>query len=87
MVEGQKKALFDTDKMVAINLKKEECIVLIDKNELLGAFKKQKGTIHYKEIKEQAPLIESDVLKLELFKNRHDSLLFCGTGLLIHNGF
>lgn len=33
MAEGQKKVLFDTDKMVAINLKKEECIALIDKNE------------------------------------------------------
>lgn len=63
MVEGQKKVLFDTDKMVAINLKKEKCIALIDKNELLGAFKKQKGTTHYKEIKEQALLIGSDVLE------------------------
>jgi len=33
MAEGQKKVLFDTDKMVAINLKREECIALIDKNE------------------------------------------------------
>jgi len=33
MADGQKKVLFDTDKMVAINLKREECIALIDKNE------------------------------------------------------
>jgi len=33
MAEGQKKEIFDTDKVVAINLKREECIALIDKNE------------------------------------------------------
>jgi len=33
MTEGLKKELFDTDKMVAINLRKEESIALIDRND------------------------------------------------------
>lgn len=33
MAEGSKKELFDTDKMVAINLNKKECIAFVDRND------------------------------------------------------
>jgi hypothetical protein len=46
MAEGSRKELFDTDKMMAINLKKEESIALIDRNEdFWELFRNKKG--HY----------------------------------------
>jgi len=44
MVEVSKKQLFDNDKMVAINLKKEESIVFMDRNDnLWELFRNKKG--------------------------------------------
>lgn len=47
MGEGSKGELFDTDKMVTINLKREESVVLVDRDDnLWELFKNRKG--HYK---------------------------------------
>jgi len=44
MAEGLKKELFDTDKLVAINLKKEESVALMDRNDnLWEIFRNKKG--------------------------------------------
>lgn len=33
MAEGFKKELFDTDRMIAVNLGREECVALVDRND------------------------------------------------------
>jgi hypothetical protein len=43
MFEGSKKQLFDTDKMVAINLKKEESIVFMDRDGNLWELSRNKN--------------------------------------------
>lgn len=50
--EGFKKELFDTDKIVTINLKKEESIVLMDRNDnLWELFKNKKGRYNLRKLK------------------------------------
>jgi len=50
--EGLKKELFDTDKMVTINLKREESIVLMDReDDLWELFKNKKGHYNLKRLK------------------------------------
>jgi hypothetical protein len=52
MAERLKKELFDTDKIVAINLKREECIALIDKNEnFWELLRKKKGRYTIRRLK------------------------------------
>jgi len=44
MAEGLKKELLDTDKLIAINLKKEESVALMDKNDnFWELFRNKKG--------------------------------------------
>jgi hypothetical protein len=53
MAEGVKEELFDTDKMVAINLKREERIALIDKNEnFWELFRNKKGRYRIRRLRD-----------------------------------
>jgi hypothetical protein len=50
--ESFKRELFDTDKMVTINLKREESIVLMDRDDnLWELFKNKKGRYNLKKLK------------------------------------
>jgi len=50
--EGFKKELFDTDKMVAINLKREESIVLMDRSDnFWELFRNKRGRYNLKKLK------------------------------------
>jgi len=54
MVEVSKKQLFDNDKMVAINLKKEESIVFMDRNDNLSElFRNKKGRYFVRRLKDR----------------------------------
>lgn len=55
VAEGSKKELLDTNKIVAINLKKEESILLVDKNDnFWELFRNRKGHYNLKRLKSKS---------------------------------
>ena len=54
--EGSKKELLDTDKIVTINLKREESIVLVDRNDnFWELFRNKKGHYNLKRLEGKKP--------------------------------